>query len=259
MPNVAPATDTFRLSIVLPVLNEAPRLPRLLQLLRAGFPAAELLVVDGGSSDDTAGAALRGGATLLLGEAGRAAQMNLGAAAARGTWLFFLHADSEPRFTGAQLEACLESALAGAAPTGARCPCWGFFRVRLSGNSPALRVIGWFMNRRSRLTRVATGDQGLLVRRRTFEALGGFAAIPLMEDVEVCKRLRRAAPPLGLPLTVVSSGRRWEEQGVVRTVARMWLLRLAFWLGASPQRLWRYYYGRAALSTQAGTGAGAVD
>jgi rSAM/selenodomain-associated transferase 2 len=259
MPNATPATDAPRLSIVLPVLNEARRLPGLLQVLRAGFPGAELLVVDGGSSDGTVDAALRGGATLLLGEAGRAAQMNLGAAASRGSWLFFLHADSEPRFTQAELEFFLESASAGAASMLDGHPCWGFFRVRLSGHVRALRLIGWFMNRRSRLTRVATGDQGLLVRRSTFEAVGGFAAIPLMEDVEICKRLRRLAPPLALPLTVGSSGRRWEEQGVVRTVARMWALRLAFWLGVPPRRLWRHYYGRAALSTQAGTGVGAVD
>lgn len=257
MPNVDPATDTPRLSIVIPVLNEARRLPGLLQSLRTGFPGAEVLVVDGGSSDDTVGAALRGGATLLVGEAGRAAQMNLGAAAARGGWLFFLHADSAPHFSQAQLESCLASALSGPAREGE--PCWGFFRVHLTGEIQALRLIGWFMNRRSSLTRVATGDQGLLCRRRTFEASGGFAAIPLMEDVEICKRLRRVAPPLRLPLTLLSSGRRWEEQGVVRTVLRMWTLRLAFWLGVSPRRLWRYYYGRAALATQAGTGAGAVD
>jgi rSAM/selenodomain-associated transferase 2 len=259
MPNAAPATDAPRLSIVIPVLNEAQRLPALLQCLRAGFPGTELLVVDGGSTDETATAALRGGATLLLGEAGRATQMNLGAASSRGDWLWFLHADSEPRFTLVELERCLEAAFSGSSSPGGADPCWGFFRVHLAGKARALRLIAWFMNRRSRLTRVATGDQGLLVRRSTFEAIGGFATIPLMEDVEICKRLRRLAPPLSLPMTLVSSGRRWEEQGVVRTVLRMWALRLAFWLGVSPQRLWRHYYGRAALSTQAGAGVGAAD
>ena len=108
-------------------------------------------------------------------------------------------------------------------------------------------MIAWFINHRSRLTGVATGDQGLLVRRKLFAALGGFAAIPLMEDVEICKRLRRVSRPFTPAAVISSSGRRWEEQGVVATVLRMWLLRLAYWSGVSPQRLWQHYYGRRAL------------
>jgi hypothetical protein len=144
--------------------------------------------------------------------------------------------DTVPQFSLAELAAALD----GSAP-------WAFCRVRLDSVRPAIALIGWFMNQRSRLTSVATGDQLLLVRRRDFAALGGFADIPLMEDVEISKRLRRQAPPQALPLYVMSSARRWEEQGVLRTVLRMWALRLAFWLGVSPVRLWKHYYGKRAL------------
>jgi hypothetical protein len=164
--------------------------------------------------------------------------MNLGGEAAGGDWLFFLHADTFPQFTQQDF---LDAAGRGSLS-------WGFCRVRLVGRAPALKLIGWFMNRRSRLTSVATGDQGLFVTRELFREAGGFAAIPLMEDVEICKRLRRREAPGALDLLLESSGRRWDEQGVTRTVLRMWALRLAHWLGVSPQRLWHYYYSEQALA-----------
>jgi len=219
-------------SFILPVLNEAGRLGPLLARLRAAFPGAECIVVDGGSKDGTVPEALAAADLVLLGECGRAAQMNLGAAAARGDWLWFLHADTEPLFDALAVEA----ALAAGSP-------WGFCRVRLSGRAPALRLIERAMNVRSGLTGIGTGDQLLFLRRTLFEAEGGFAPLPLMEDVEFCRRLRRRARAGGAELSVRTSSRRWEENGILRTVLLMWTLRLRYALGASPDKLWARYYG----------------
>ncbi len=232
-----------RFSFIIPALNEASGLPELLASLRAGFAGAELIVVDGGSSDDTVPMAMRGADLVLVGERGRAAQMNLGAAAATGEWLLFLHADTRPEFAAEDLARHVEAPID-----------WAFCRVRLVGRRTALRLISRAINLRSRLSMVATGDQMLMVRRACFAEEGGFASIPLMEDVEICKRLRRSCKGRALELTVASSGRRWDEQGVVSTVLRMWLLRFAYWAGVSPERLWEHYYGKAALP-QAGSGA----
>ncbi len=220
-------------SFVIPVLNEAPHIAGLLQALAERFPAAERIVVDGGSTDATVAQALPYCTQLLLGERGRAAQMNLGARAASGDYLFFLHADSVPDFGAQQLTACL-----------AERPLWGFCRLRLSGRRPVLRLVEWAINWRSRLSGIGTGDQMLLLRRDVFERNHGFAALPLMEDVELCTRLRRQARPRVLPLTVETSSRRWEQRGVVRTVLQMWALRLGFALGVAPACLSRAYYGR---------------
>lgn len=225
-------SPTPALSFVIPVLDEAATVGRLLEDLARDFPGAERIVVDGGSGDDTVPRAMALADTMLLGERGRAAQMNLGARVARGHYLLFLHADTRPQFREEQLlEALAEQ------------PEWGFCRVGLDSRRRALRLVARAMNRRARLTAVATGDQLLVVRRESFEALGGFAAIPLMEDVELCKRLRRRGPPAAFDLPVLTSARRWEQRGVMRTVLHMWSLRLAYWMGVSPRRLWRHYYG----------------
>jgi len=221
------------LSIVVPVLNEAAILAPQLDRLRTVFPGAEIIVVDGGSADGSVPAALPRCDVVLIGPRGRAGQMNLGARVATRDFLLFLHAD------------CLPQGPFPLGPGALAAVDWGFFPVALRGSDWRLRVIGWAMNRRSRLTRVATGDQGLLVRRSLFVRLGGFAAIPLMEDVEVCKRLRKHAPPLILSPPLQVSGRRWERHGVLNTVAKMWFLRLAYVLGASPVWLHRRYYGGA--------------
>ena len=158
--------------------------------------------------------------------------MNLGARVASARYLFFLHADSSPGVDARALQTYLQGD-----------PAWGFCRLRLSGQRRVFRVIEWFINWRSRATYIGTGDQMLFMRRDVFAASGGFDEQPLMEDVACCKRLRRTGAPLIIAEPVVTASRRWEERGVMRTVLQMWALRLAYFLGASPERLWRHYYG----------------
>lgn len=220
-------------SFIIPVLNEAALVGDLLTDLRRRYPGGELIIVDGGSVDGTIEAALPLCDQLLLGERGRARQMNLGARAAAAPFLVFLHVDSVPSVSASALQSRLEAS-----------PCWGFCRVRLAGSARAMRVIEWCMNQRSRWTSVATGDQMLIVNNAVYTATGGFRDMPLMEDVEYCKRLRRVAAPVIVREPVTTSSRRWEEEGTVATVMRMWLLRLAYWWGVSPKVLWRFYYGR---------------
>jgi rSAM/selenodomain-associated transferase 2 len=220
-------------SFVIPVLNEQDSIASLLQNLAQQYPECELVVVDGGSSDETVARALPLCSNLLTGPPGRASQMNLGARAASGCHIFFLHADTLPSSNLAQLSAVLATR-----------PRWGFFRAQLSGEHWIYRVIESGMNLRSRITRVATGDQTLFVDRDLLAQTGGYADIPLMEDIEFCKRLRRLYSPTIISQPVVTSSRRWETRGVCRTVLQMWALRLAYMLGVSPQRLWQYYYGR---------------
>lgn len=220
-------------SFVIPVLDEQGHIGELLQDLREQYPGCERIVVDGGSHDRTVAESMPLCTQLLLGERGRAAQMNLGGRAAAGDYICFLHADSRPGVSAAQLAAYF-----------ARRPQWGFCRVRLEGKRRAFRLIEAFMNLRSMATAIATGDQMLYLRRELFESSGGFDNIPLMEDVAYCKRLRRLARPLVIREAVTTSSRRWQDRGVTRTVLAMWSLRLAYFLGVSPRRLWRYYYGR---------------
>jgi rSAM/selenodomain-associated transferase 2 len=222
-----------RASFVIPVLNEQAEIAGLLSALRLRFPASELIVVDGGSSDATVSTAMPLCDQLLLSERGRAAQMNMGGRVASSAYIFFLHADSVPGITAAELDRQLSLG-----------PQWGFCRVRLSGSKRAYRVIEWCMNRRSQLTSVATGDQMLFLEKHLFESTGGFDAIPLMEDVAYCKRLRALAKPQILLDRGLTSSRRWEEGGIIKTVLRMWMLRLGYVAGVAPQTLWRHYYGQ---------------
>jgi rSAM/selenodomain-associated transferase 2 len=223
---------TVLLSVVIPVRNEAQALPRLLDdlaVLRA--LGAELIVVDGGSSDGTCELALGRVDRLLRTAPGRALQMNAGAAVAQGDYLWFVHADTR---IGAEALHSLLKVLDER-------PLWGRFDVRLSGPGLALSVIGGMISLRSRLTGIASGDQGVFVARERFEALGGYAPIPLMEDLHLCRRLKALARPRCLRPALLTSSRRWEQHGIWRTVLLMWALRLAYYCGASPEKLARQY------------------
>ncbi|MGQ0750879.1 MAG: TIGR04283 family arsenosugar biosynthesis glycosyltransferase [Betaproteobacteria bacterium] len=216
-------------SIIVPCLNEADGIAQALealQPLRGG--GVEVLVVDGGSSDDTVERARNLADRVINAARGRALQMNTGAAQARGGILLFLHADC-------RLPAVADGLIIDGLHRTRR--SWGRFDVRLDGRSPLLRMVGMLMNLRSRWTGIATGDQGMFVTRSLFEAVGGFPEIALMEDVELSRRLKRYGRPLCLRHRMDVSARRWETQGVVRTILLMWRLRLAYWLGAHPDVL----------------------
>tara|TARA_R110002110_G_scaffold406421_1_gene626275 strand:- start:76781 stop:77476 length:696 start_codon:yes stop_codon:yes gene_type:complete len=228
-----------RVCFIIPVLNEQGTIARLLQALRRRYPHSQLLVVDGGSTDATVAEAMPLCNQLLLSASGRALQMNLGGNVAGADYLLFLHADSAPGVTADVLSAVLADE-----------PEWGFCTVRLCGERLGFRVIERFINWRSRLTKVATGDQMLFVRRDVFAHTGGFDEIPLMEDVAYSKRLRRLAAPVIIDAPVMTSSRRWEDNGMVKTVLQMWLLRFAYFVGVSPRRLWQHYYGRKAAGVE---------
>jgi rSAM/selenodomain-associated transferase 2 len=167
---------------------------------------------------------------------GRAAQMNVGAEKATGDVLLFLHADT-------RLPADADHVVLNNLESSGR--AWGRFDVKIEGSHPLLIVVGWLMNLRSRLTGVATGDQAMFVTREAFQKVGGFPAIDLMEDIALSKQLKRVSRPLCLRQKVVTSGRRWEENGVLNTMMLMWRLRLAYFFGADPAELARQYgYGR---------------
>jgi rSAM/selenodomain-associated transferase 2 len=222
----------------MPVLEEAPGIEAALAALQPmRGRGAEILVVDGGSRDGTPELAAAGADRVLASAPGRAAQMNAGARQARGAVLLFLHADTA-------LPGDADRRVRWALADGRR--AWGRFDVRLSGRHPALRVIEAAMNARSRWTGIATGDQALFVARPLFEAVGGFPDIPLMEDVALAARLRRHGRPACLRARVTTSSRRWERDGIARTVLLMWWLRLAFRLGVPPARLHAWYYGARA-------------
>lgn len=226
------------LSIIIPTLNEADEIKSLLESLSPMRDAgARIVVADGGSEDDTV-AAVGDLAELVRAPRGRGRQLNAGAMSAGGDWLLFLHADTRlPADAAAIIEAVRRTADAQ----------WGFFPVRLSGQNFLLRLVEKGMNWRSRLSRVATGDQAIFMRRSLFDRLGGFANIPIMEDVEICKRLRRHGRPIIPNRPVVTSSRRWEAQGVLRTIITMWALRMAYSCGAKPAWLVKRYYRNPAL------------
>lgn len=222
-----------RLSIVMPVLDEGERIGAAIDALAPLVArGAELIVVDGGSRDGTADRARACGAVVLEAPRSRAAQMNAGAASARGGSLLFLHADTR-----------LPDDADGLIARALRTHAWGRFDVRIDGRHPMLRMVAAMMNLRSRLTGIATGDQAMFVTRAAFEQAGRFPQQPLMEDIELSARLRRVGRPACLAARATTSGRRWERDGAWRTILLMWRLRFDYWRGAPPAELHRRYYG----------------
>jgi rSAM/selenodomain-associated transferase 2 len=232
------------IAVIIPVLNEARGLDRTLSHTHSlGFD--ELIIVDGGSSDDTCAIARSfadrigiplapsaGSMRLLTAPHGRARQLNTGAAASGRDVLLFLHADT--RLPSNAQQAIL-IALSNETCVGGR------FDVRFDSTRLPARIIGRLMNLRSRWSGIATGDQAIFVRRAVFEKMGGFADIPLMEDIEFTRRLKRAGQLASLPDQVVTAFRRWEQQGPLRTILLMWTLRFLYWIGVSPHRLQHFY------------------
>ncbi len=222
-----------RLSVIIPTLDEAASIGATLaplQPLRA--EGHEVIVVDGGSRDGTPERAAPLADRVLAAPRSRAGQMNAGADAALGEVLLFLHADTRLPSDAARLVAN------GLTASGRE---WGRFDVRIESRRWALEVVARLMSLRSRLTGIATGDQAIFVRRAAFDAVGGYAPVALMEDIDLSRRLKRRRPPLCLRACVVTSGRRWESRGIAQTILLMWWLRLQYFLGASPERLARLY------------------
>jgi rSAM/selenodomain-associated transferase 2 len=223
------------ISIIIPALNESEGIAACLMPLQPLRAAGhEIIVVDGGSRDETVALAQPLADKVIRAPRGRASQMNAGARIATGKVLLFLHADTRLPAEADRL------IVEGMARSGKG---WGRFDVRLSGRQSLLRVVERMMNRRSRLTGISTGDQAVFVRREWFDAIGGFPEIPLMEDVELSRRLKRLGSPLCLRPPVITSSRRWEAKGILRTILLMWRLRLGFFFGENTDRLARRYYG----------------
>jgi len=227
-------------AIIMPVLNDATQVEAGLEALYRCDMPNEVIVVDGGSDDTTADVVRR-----LIGQSSeaksifrftvaprsRALQMNVGALQAQSDVLLFLHVDV--RLPDSAMDSVRDSIKRGAS--------WGRFDMRLDDDAVIFRIIESCMNMRSALTGIATGDQAIFVRRDVFRTLGGYASIPLMEDVEFCKRLKWIGPPALIRKQVRASTRRWRQYGIIRTVILMWFLRLFYWLGVSPKTVARLY------------------
>ena len=213
-------------SIIVPLLNEAASIGELIEHLNT-LDAEQVIVVDGGSSDATAALMKEAGFDVVQSAPSRAKQMNLGASKATQSTLLFLHADT-------QLPLNYKQELAKAS-------VWGRFDVRFNSRSISMQVIAFFMKWRSRFSSVATGDQAIFVDKAVFDSINGFPDYPIMEDVAFCKRMRQLYRPYNSSLCVITSARRWQQNGVISTVLKMWWYRLAFFLGVSPLKLKKSY------------------
>ncbi len=214
------------------MLNEATAVAGTIGAIRRGAPGAEIVVVDGGSIDSSVAIARPLCDKLISASPGRARQMNAGARESHGDVLVFVHADT---IVPSSFAADIASALSDPAAVGGR------FDVRLDSSGLLYRIIGAMISIRSRISRTATGDQAIFVRRDVFERLGGFPDIELCEDLEFSRQLKRAGRVACLRASVTTSARRWNRDGVMRTVVRMWLIRAMYVMGVAPARLKRMY------------------
>ncbi len=221
------------LTIIVPTLNDSAQLAHTLSNLQTlRTRGVRVVVVDGGSADESVASAAPLADIVMHAQQGRASQQNSGAAIATSEVLLFLHADttlppdSDTLITRALCE---------------KNHVWGRFDIVFDVSTPMLRVVAWMMNARSRLTGIATGDQAIFVRRDAFNDVGQFPAIDLMEDIALSKKLKMLSPPVCLRERVTTSSPRWREQGVWRTIVLMWWLRFAYLIGVSPLRLARWY------------------
>lgn len=218
-------------SVIIPTLNEGEIIGDLLQALQPIRPQHQIILSDGGSTDTTCVQAKPLVDQIVAGAAGRARQMNCAADCADGDWLWFLHADT-----------CFQqNPLALIEVFAQQGNNWGRFNVRLDADKVIYRVIEKMINWRSCVSSVATGDQGIFVRRSLFQQLGGYAEIPLMEDIQLSKRLRQKHAMCCASQELIASARRWQQHGVIKTMLLMWRLRLAYFLGMPPERLARHY------------------
>ncbi len=216
-----------KFSIIIPVLNEAQNISSFLSKLQSLRTQAEIIIVDGGSQDDTTDLSQPLADKITQSTKGRAKQMNAGAKIASGEILLFLHADTSLPDNSLLL---IEKGLSEKYQ-------WGRFDVELSGNHFMFQVIAFFMNWRSRLTGISTGDQTLFVQKKLFYQIGQFPDIPLMEDIAICKQLKKYSAPLCLKARVITSSRRWQSFGILRTIMLMWWLRLLYFSGCDPKSL----------------------
>ena len=217
----------MQLSIIIPTLNEESGISACLAALQPLREHVEIIIADGGSRDNTRALAAPLADQLINASLGRARQMNAGAAHARSDILLFLHADT------LLPQQALHSISRGIAE-GFH---WGRFDIHLKGHSPLFKVIAQMMNWRSRLTGISTGDQGLFVTRKAFNTIGCYPEIALMEDIAICSRLKEIGPPYCIREKVISSGRRWEQFGIIKTILLMWWLRLRYFFGSNAEAL----------------------
>jgi len=219
-------------SIIIPVLNEEENLSRVLQVLQPLRQSGrQIIVVDGGSTDNSLLVAQQAADDVIVSKPGRAIQMNSGAEVATGDVFLFLHADTQLPDNALQLLSEMNTEQT----------FWGRFDVRLSGHRMVFRVIEGLMNLRSRLTSIATGDQAIFIERKLFADIGGFPEIALMEDIAISRMLKKRLRPICLRSRVITSSRRWETKGIVATVLLMWKLRLYYFFGVPPEKLSQLY------------------
>lgn len=222
------------LSIIIPTFNEQKNIRDLLRLLQPVRDCgAELIVVDGGSTDSSCEVAEPLCDHLIHSERGRAMQMNAGAAIANGELLWFLHADSIP--SDAVFDRLQKICDSGE-------HIWGRFNISMSGSHFLLKIVAFMMNIRSWVTGIATGDQGIFIHRNLFEEVNGFSNISLMEDISMCSELKKIKMPFCCREKLVTSSRKWEEKGVFRTIVLMWWIRFAYAMGRNPKKLHQQYY-----------------